>query len=115
MRARFHNTFLVIGLVTSMAMAQTQSAKKYDGLAGAVQDTSGAVIVSAKVALLGQDGTTIVTQGVTDNSGNFKFTNVSTGDYTLDVTQTGFREVKQAIKVGLGRSRRCGSCCQSHL
>jgi hypothetical protein len=105
MRARFHNTFLVIGLVTGMAITQTQRAKNFDDLVGAVQDTSGAVIVGANLALFGQNGT-IVTQGVTDNSGNFKFTNVSTGDYTLDVTHAGFQEVKQPIKVGAGTQQQ---------
>ena len=99
MRVRLQNIFFVTGLIASLAMAEAP--KKSTGLVGAVQDTSGAVIVGAKVTVAAPDGT-IVTQGTTDNSGNFKFANVSTGNYTIDVTQAGFQEVKRSITVGRG-------------
>jgi hypothetical protein len=99
MRIRFYIVIFTIGWIASIATAEAP--KKSFELVGAVQDSSGAVIVGAKVTVAGPDGT-IVTQGVTDNAGNFRFVQVSTGNYTIDVTQTGFQEVKQSIKVGPG-------------
>jgi hypothetical protein len=99
MRVRLQNIFFITGMIASLAMAE--GPKKSTGLVGAVQDTSGAVIVGAKVTVAAPDGT-IVTQGTTDNSGNFKFAKVSTGNYTIDVTQAGFQEVKRSITVGTG-------------
>jgi hypothetical protein len=101
MRVRCYSVIFVLGWIAGLAMAQSPSAKKSVSVAGAVQDTSGAVIVGAKVTIAGPDGT-IVTQGVTDNGGNFRFAQVSTGNYTIDVTQAGFQEVRQSIKVGPG-------------
>ncbi|HYK38331.1 carboxypeptidase-like regulatory domain-containing protein, partial [Alloacidobacterium sp.] len=62
-----------------------------------MQDTSGAVIPGAQVAVTNQDGKAI-TQGLTDNAGNFSFNGLPTGSYTVDVTKDGFREIKQQTK-----------------
>jgi hypothetical protein len=105
MRVRFYRVIFLFGLIASLATAETPSAKEPSGVVGAVQDTSGAVIVGAKVTIAAPDGT-IVTQGITDNSGNFRFTKVSTGNYTIDVTQAGFQEVRRSIKVGAGMQQQ---------
>jgi Carboxypeptidase regulatory-like domain len=99
MRFRLYFVLLLLGSVASLA--QTQSAASSRGVTGDVQDTSGAVIVGAQVTLTTQDAR-IVTQGTTDSSGAFRFLNISAGNYTVDVTQTGFQEVRQQIKVGSG-------------
>jgi hypothetical protein len=70
MQFRLHFVLLLFCLTTSLALAQ--GTPNSLGLAGTVRDTSGAVIVGAKVAVTTQDGK-IVTQGVTDSSGNFRF------------------------------------------
>jgi hypothetical protein len=91
MQFRFYLGLLVIG--SMVVPGRAQHAASSLGLIGAVQDTSEAVIVGAQVALNTQYGK-IVTQAITDSSGNFRFPNVSAGSYTVDVTQTGFQEVK---------------------
>jgi Carboxypeptidase regulatory-like domain len=99
MRCRFH--FVLLLLVSMIGLAQAQSAANLLGLMGGVQDTSGAVIVGAQVSLTTQDGG-IVAQGITDSSGAFRFTNIRAGNYSIDVAQIGFQEVKQPIMVGSG-------------
>lgn len=99
MRCRFH--FVLLLLVSVIGLAQAQGAANSLGLMGGVQDTSGAVIVGAQVSLTTQDGG-IVAQGITDSSGAFRFTNIRAGNYSIDVAQIGFQEVKQPIKVGSG-------------
>ncbi|WP_433968045.1 carboxypeptidase-like regulatory domain-containing protein [Tunturiibacter gelidiferens] len=110
MRCRFHFVLLLLGSV--IGLAQAQSGANSLGLMGGVQDTSGAVIVGAQVSLTTQDGR-IVAQGITDSSGAFRFTNITAGNYSIDVTQAGFQEVKQPIKAGSGAVRRSTSSCQS--
>ena len=99
MQFRFHFILLLLGSV--VGMAQAQSTANPLALTGVVQDTSGAVIVGAQVTLATQEGK-VVTKGITGSSGDFHFPKVSAGNYTIDVTQTGFQEVQQPIKVGSG-------------
>jgi hypothetical protein len=82
-------------------MAQAQNPPIPLGLMGTVEDTTGAVIVGAQVVLIGAD-TKILAQGITDKSGSFRFANAARGSYMVDVTDSGFREVKQQVKLGSG-------------
>ena len=97
MQFRLHFILLLLGSVAGMA--QPQGTPNPLALAGAVLDTSGAVIVGAQVTLATQEGK-VVMKEITGGSGDFRFPKVSAGNYTIDVTQTGFQEVKQPIKVG---------------
>jgi len=94
MQFRFHIVRLLLGSIAILAPAQNASISL--SLAGTVHDTSGAVIVGAEVTLTTQDGQ-VVAQGVSDSAGSFRFAKISANTYTVDVTQTGFREVKQQI------------------
>jgi len=91
---------ILIGSLVSTAKAESSPVPPV-GITVTVQDISGAVIVGAQVTLASQAGRTVA-QGITDNAGNFRLPTVSAGDYTLDVTQAGFREIKQQVRVGMG-------------
>jgi hypothetical protein len=91
MRLHFHFVLLLASLMAGLAEAQNSSNSL--GIMGAVQDTSGAVIEGAKVALDRADGTEL-TRTVTDRTGGFQFKNLPPGSYVVDVQQAGFREVK---------------------
>src|SRR5260370_27546117 len=99
MQFRLRFVLLLIGFFAGIAEAQNPTIPL--GLAGTVQDASGAVIVGAQVIVTTQDGRTIA-QGSTDNSRSFRFPNVRAGNYTVDVTRPSFREVKQQIKLDSG-------------
>ena len=64
-------------------------------LSGVVQDQSGAVVHSAVVVMKNDaSGAQVTTQ--TNSSGVFAFAAVASGDYSLTIRQTGFRELQQS-------------------
>lgn len=63
-------------------------------ISGTVQDTTGAVVPSAKVTLLNTDQG-ITRQLTTNATGDFKFSPVRIGHYTIVVTATGFAKTTQ--------------------
>ena len=69
-------------------------------ITGRLVDTAGAVIVGARVQIT-NDLTKQVREFLTDTSGDFTFTNVPPGNYTLRVVQPGFKTYEQrALNVG---------------
>jgi hypothetical protein len=95
MRLHFHFVLLLIGLLVGLAEAQNSSNPL--GIMGAVQDTTGAVIAGAEVALDRADGSEL-TRTVTDRTGGFQFKNLPPGSYLVDVQLPGFREVKVSAR-----------------
>ena len=75
------------------AAAQTQSL-----VGGTVFDPSGAVIPNAHLSLFSTQGK-VVAQGVTDDRGHFRFSDLKPGSYTLDVLEPGFRDTSQTLQV----------------
>ena len=94
---RFCATVLFTVLATApAAFSQTVTGQ----ISGRLVDSAGAVIVGSRVQLLNE-----LTQQLrdfeTDSSGNFVFTNVVPGDYTLRIAQPGFKTYEQkGIRVG---------------
>jgi iron complex outermembrane receptor protein len=81
--------FAVCGLLS----AQTSTT-----VTGAVKDPSGATVVSAIVSL--QDAATSATEKtITNGSGEFSFTNVKAGNYSLEVSAPGFAAFGKLISV----------------
>lgn len=73
---------------------------------GTVTDSSGAVIPGATVTLKDQS-TGAVAIRKTNASGNYEFTFISPGTYSVSVTNKGFKEAKQtAIAVQVNTTRR---------
>lgn len=81
-------------LITCVADAQTGRG----AIIGHVVDSAGAVLPGAKVQL--RPGALAV---VSDSTGQFTFTNVPTGDYTLTVNYVGFASFSQQITVSAGQ------------
>src|SRR5260370_21313887 len=63
-------------------------------IAGRLVDPAGAVITGAPVRLI-SDMTHQVREFVTDNSGDFVFTNLIPGSYSLHIAQSGFKAYDQ--------------------
>ena len=63
------------------------------GIAGTVQDSSGAAVPNAKISLLGTE-TGFKRETVTTSSGDYSFQDLPLGDYTVTVTYTGFQSSK---------------------
>src|SRR5579863_3920469 len=58
-------------------------------ITGVVRDTTGAVIPNAQITLTDTD-TNLVLQGASDSGGNYVFSPLKIGNYTLSVTAPGF-------------------------
>ena len=76
---------LILFLSTTSALAQLSTA----ALNGVVTDASGAVVRSANVVLRNVD-TGIENQATTNDTGNYRFSNVAPGRYTLRVSSASF-------------------------
>src|SRR3981081_3369681 len=59
-------------------------------ITGVVRDSTGAVVISAELVLRNVE-TTVERRTVTNSAGNYTFTNVTPGRYTMTVGATGFR------------------------
>src|SRR5450631_212125 len=100
----FHNfpkvrsyAFLAIAfLCLLMAQSQFVSAQVDQGaIAGIVTDTSGAVVPGANVKLLNTDQG-IAQETKSSGSGNYSFSPVRIGNYTITATATGFSATTQS-------------------
>ncbi|HEX5284690.1 MAG TPA: carboxypeptidase-like regulatory domain-containing protein [Bryocella sp.] len=65
-------------------------------VSGTVQDPSGALVPGATVQVLTERGD-VIGHTISDSSGVFHVQAPARGRYVLDVTETGFREVKQPL------------------
>ncbi|MEO6392707.1 MAG: TonB-dependent receptor [Pyrinomonadaceae bacterium] len=94
---------LLVGGLVSVGMAQSdQSAIKSGSVHGQVFDEASAVIVGADVALTNDQGVTKT--AVTDKAGNFTFTGIAPGVYSLTAGSTGFAVFEKAdVEVTVAR------------
>jgi len=89
-------------LVAASAYAQVTTAT----LVGLVRDNSGAVIPGASVVAT-HDGTGVAREGVTDANGEFVFSALPNGPYTVRIELTGFKTISQrGIQLGAGQTVR---------
>src|SRR5262245_39360603 len=88
-------------LLLLLALAPAAYSQMMSGqITGRLADSGGALIVGARVQLT-NELTKQVREFLTDSSGNFTFTNVPPGNYTLRVAHPGFKTYEQtAINVG---------------
>src|ERR1051325_8690860 len=84
--AAFIGTVLLLILAAAPVMAQTGTTAIY----GQVSDSAGALIVGAQVTLENA-GTKATRTAVTDNTGEYRFSSLPPGAYTLRVEMKGFR------------------------
>jgi outer membrane receptor protein involved in Fe transport len=88
---------LIAGLVVPAVFAQETTA----GLQGTVKDQSGAVVPNATVEISGPLGTQ---KAVTDSTGQFSFSKLPVGMYTVSVSASGFSNYKRTgIELSSGR------------
>src|SRR6202048_3434902 len=83
-RASLFSCFFIL-LFTIQAMAQLSTAS----LNGVVRDPSGAVVAKATISLRAVD-TGVVHATVSNNSGEYVFTSLTPGKYTVDASASGF-------------------------
>jgi hypothetical protein len=97
----FPRHFYLFLLVLVSAMTPYLGAQTFrGGIAGTVQDSSGAGVPGAKVLLTGTE-TGFKREMVTTNSGDFSFQDIPLGSYSVEVTSQGFA-VKKVDKIVVG-------------
>ena len=97
-RSRFQRklfVFLLFALLSRLSLPAQTSA---GSIAGTVQDSAGAVFVSAKVVLQPSGR-----QTATDNEGQFRISNLPAGQYTLTVSYIGFAPYTTSVNVSPGQ------------
>ena len=82
-------------ILAALFTASVLSAQLTTGsVTGAVNDSSGAAVRSAKV-ILTDAGTGVVHQMVSDDAGNFRFLQLPVGTYNLEVNSSGFKTFRR--------------------
>lgn len=85
------NLFFLLFVYASAAWAQFDTAE----VLGTVRDNTGAVIAKANITLTNQ-GTNLQLKTTTDDNGNYTFSNVKIGTYTVTAEATGFSKAVAA-------------------
>jgi Carboxypeptidase regulatory-like domain/TonB dependent receptor len=81
-------------LMLALAMTQFLSAQTFrGGIAGAIQDSTGAVVPNAKISLIGTD-TGYARETVSTSSGDYSFQDLPLGSYSIKVDAAGFSTTK---------------------
>ena len=97
-------TLTLTGFVGSSMLSTVASAQETTGgLSGTVKDPSGASVVGASVEIF---GSALIGEKKleTNKAGQYKFTNLPPGSYTVKVTAPGFETAKASdIAIGVGR------------
>src|SRR3984893_18404427 len=90
-----HLLFLALLLAVFFSHPSVPAGGQFDSASvlGTIKDPSGAAIPSATVQLLNTaKGITVTRQ--TDGNGDYEFTNVQPGDYSITVTAPGFEKAE---------------------
>jgi hypothetical protein len=96
--------FILLLLSSVAARGQFDSAS----VLGTIKDPSGASVSSATVRLSNQ-GKGVTATRQTDGNGDYEFTNVQPGEYTLTVTAAGFtKSITDPFTVNVGARQRVG-------
>ena len=85
---------LVIAVVIALSVMPLSAQVDTGSISGTVSDPSGAVISGAKVTLT-NEGTGAILSATTNTSGEYTFSPVRIGSYTIDATSAGFSTTTQ--------------------
>jgi hypothetical protein len=87
-------------LVVAALAVGTRGQSYQGGLRGAARDASGAVVVGCELSLINEE-TNTVRAAVTNSEGEYAFTNVLPGVYTLVATRSGYKKYERKnIRIG---------------
>jgi hypothetical protein len=82
---------VLVGLCMGIELHVARSQVSFSGLSGKVSDTSGAVVVNAKLTVKAI-GTNFTRTAVTDTKGDFLILDLNAGAYDVTVEAPGFKE-----------------------
>ncbi|MFN0112133.1 MAG: carboxypeptidase regulatory-like domain-containing protein [Blastocatellia bacterium] len=94
MQRNFPRNVLLVCTMLLCACAFIQAQTVTGSISGTVRDASGALISNASIKLT-QTATGATREGVTNDKGDFVFSAVVNGEYTLTVSATGFKNAER--------------------
>ena len=97
--------FLVLAFLVLAATSSTLAQSTFGTILGVVQDSSGAVVAGATVTLT-NTGTTAQRTAITDSAGEFTFSNIDVGTYSVSAAAAGFEKFNQPNIVLTARETR---------
>src|SRR5215470_1394662 len=87
-------------LVVAALAVGTRGQSYQGGLRGAARDSSGAVVVGCEMSLINEE-TNTARAAITNSEGEYAFTNVLPGVYTLVATRSGYKKYERKnIRIG---------------
>src|SRR2546426_117110 len=85
---------LLLGAVVFLSAVLSFSQTSTTSLSGTVYDSSGAVVVGARVTA-GNEATGVDLKQVTNAAGLYSFPSIGVGKYTVTIEMTGFKTVRR--------------------
>ena len=102
----FPRTFVATALLLFISFAHSYGQVTTATLVGLVRDSSAAVIPGATVVAT-HEGTGVAREGVTDANGEFVFSALPSGPYSVRIELTGFKTLQQrGMQLGAGQTVR---------
>src|SRR5579864_4884759 len=102
LKTQFVATFAALLCVFALCPASLHAqAASSTSIAGVVSDSTGAVVAGASVKLTAKATNTSSTT-VTNDTGRYFFANVTSGEYDIAVSKTGFRTTKTIVTASVG-------------
>jgi hypothetical protein len=99
---RISSVMLLVSLAGQLAFSQLETSE----VLGTVRDPSQTAVAKAAVTLINQ-GTGVEAKTTTDENGNYDFSNVQVGEYTVTLEASGFSKISAAdIDVTVGARQR---------
>jgi hypothetical protein len=99
---KFHSLFLMLAMLTLAVGANAQS--NYGAIRGSVTDSQDATIANAAVSLV-SDATKLARTTVSNGSGEYSFSAVDPGNYSVLVASTGFKKSEsKGIRIDSGNT-----------
>jgi trimeric autotransporter adhesin len=91
--ARKYFGFAVLLALLGFSLPSAQAQTTYGAVRGLAKDPQGAVLPNASVTLTNQ-GTKLARTTVTSGAGEYSFTSIEPGVYTVSISMTGFKKVE---------------------
>ena len=103
-KACIRRSLFVLCLLIPVAIGRSFAQTNYGALRGLVSDAQGSVLPNASVSLM-NDGTKVARKTQTNGGGEYLFTAIDPGTYTVTITADGFKKTEQgSIVVGIGNT-----------
>jgi TonB-dependent receptor len=99
MRKKFIGTLLFLCLLALTGAPRTSAQTGKGRVAGSVKDTGNSALIGAVVRLL-----PLEKQAVTDDQGQYRFTDIPAGAYTVSVSYVGFAVFNAPVQVEAGKT-----------